>query len=427
MTGAPVLDALREAVLDEDAVEVARLLRAGADPNVAGADDGATPLLFAIEHNAAEITRLLLEHGADVNVAGDVSDVFGPQSPLMLAAQQNGVALGRRLLELGADPDRFADNDGENALHYAASRGHTEFVSLLLEHGANPFARSAPYDEKTALEFAIRGKHWGTAELLYRHWNQSNPNALGSPVHALAGLGDMRRLEALLDSGASVELRDGAGRTALHWAAGEPRVALARLILGKSDDASVVPRAARSHTGVVDLLLRRGADIDAVDAFGDTALHDALAWGGKMQLSLAEQLARAGADVRRKDQTGWTPLLLAARARASPALIGALFERGADPSDQQGTWNALTYAAHGGTVATVEALIAHGVALQFVGRPALHAAASMGHAEVVDVLLRAGADPSARDTEGKTPADVAGKHVKIVAQLRAATRRGGKS
>jgi len=202
----------------------------------------------------------------------------------------------------------------------------------------------------------------------------------------------------------SVDLRDGAGKTPLHWAAGEPRP-IAKLILaaaGTSASASAGARG-RSREEVIALLLQRGADVDALDASNDTPLHDALAWGGKGQLASAEALVRAGANVRLKDDTGWTPLLLAARSRAPGTLLALLFARGADPSDMQGSWNALTYAAHTGAVGTAKALLAHGVPANVEGGSPLHTAVARGHVEIVKALLAAGADPAACDGEGNPP------------------------
>lgn len=417
-----IMTPLLQAVIDEDEGAVAELLAAGADPSPATAafndlplvnaatqdttlgivrrlveagaslevtnqETGSTPLVLAIGADAREVARYLVEHGADVNVAGDVSDVFGRQSPLILAAGHNDLELVRLLLARGADPNRFGDFHGR-ALDSAARDEHTDLIEVLVDHGADLWFRNGD-DDMTALELAVKRKQWKAARLLYQRSDAQFPNALGSPLHARAARGEVRGVEALLEAGVSVELRDGVMKTALHWAVGAPRP-LSALILEASGHEA--PRRRESAPLlVVDLLLRRGADINAVDASDDTPLHDALSWGAKPQLARASHLIRAGADVRLKDQTGWTPLLLAARAGAPATLIRQLFDGGADAGDQQGTWNALTYAAHVGAPATVASLIAHGVAVNGQGRAPLAVAIGRGHTEIAKLLREAGA------------------------------------
>jgi ankyrin repeat protein len=443
---------LLQAVLDEDEAAVATLLREGADPNegdkfgdlplvnavsqdttlgivkllidanakleVTNDETGSTPLVLAIAGGASGIARYLIERGADVNVAGDVSDVFGRQSPLILAAEANDVELVRILLARGADPNRFGDFHGR-ALHSAADDERTELLTVLVEGGANIWFRDGDNDD-TALGVAILRKQWRAARLLYRYADAQQPNHLGTPLHALAASFDVARVEALLDAGVGIDLRDGAGKTPLHWAVGGPRP-LSKLIL----EAMNHPPASRCTKGapatMVARLLARGAPIDAVDSSGSSPLHDALAWGGAQQLDLAAHLVAAGANVR-LITSGFTPLLLAARSSAPPALIAQLIAAGADTQAKQGPWNALTYAAHVGSPKTVQALLEHGVPLSADDvRSPLHAAAAMGHVEVVRVLVEASADPTARDAEGKTAADVT-KSTEILAILSRARR-----
>jgi ankyrin repeat protein len=116
-----------------------RLLRD--DPSVAGAfsDDGFTALHLAVFGEQEEATRLLIEHGADVDAVatGEIARV----APLGTAVFVRSVPLARLLLDAGASPDR-GEEGGSTALHSAAQAGDEALVRLLLERGGDP-ARAA--------------------------------------------------------------------------------------------------------------------------------------------------------------------------------------------------------------------------------------------------------------------------------------------
>jgi cytohesin len=90
---------LVEAVRRGDVQEVARLLAAGADPNVKDLD-GHTPLHYAAEQCRADIAELLLKHGADPNARDNQGE-----TPLHIAVWMRCKAVAELLLRHGADPN----------------------------------------------------------------------------------------------------------------------------------------------------------------------------------------------------------------------------------------------------------------------------------------------------------------------------------
>ncbi|GAW17971.1 hypothetical protein ANO14919_074400 [Xylariales sp. No.14919] len=93
-----------------------------------------TPLLLSILEGEADIVRLLIERGADVNKAAR----FGiSRTPLQQAAELNNLEIVSLLLKNGADVNAStAIFTGATALQFAAIHGNCEMASLLLDHGA---------------------------------------------------------------------------------------------------------------------------------------------------------------------------------------------------------------------------------------------------------------------------------------------------
>jgi hypothetical protein len=115
-------------------IEVVRIL-IEYDPAAINAGDGTgwTPLHWATEgHNFEDgsVLRLLLDHGADINVQSQIG-----RTPLHVATYNGALEVVRVLLEHGADVE-VTNNDGQTVLQVAIEEGHGKVVKLLLEHGA---------------------------------------------------------------------------------------------------------------------------------------------------------------------------------------------------------------------------------------------------------------------------------------------------
>jgi ankyrin len=111
-------------------------------------EDGATAFLRAAQSGDTAVMRLLLQYGADPNIA-----TANRTTPLMVAAgigwvegvttelsAKENVEAVKLLLDLGADVNA-ADGDGRTALHGAAHKGRNDVVQILADHGARLDAR----------------------------------------------------------------------------------------------------------------------------------------------------------------------------------------------------------------------------------------------------------------------------------------------
>ena len=243
---------------------------------------GATALLFTARVGDVESAQLLLKAGADVNDCQPDG-----VSALVLAAHSGNGAVGALLLERGADPN--AIGSGYSALHAAILRSDLTLVNALLARGADPnvrIARGTPLRRDTT------------------DWNLP-ATLIGSTPYLLAA----RFLEpdimaALAAAGADRALTLADGATALMLATGMgSRTTASRRGIEEIDFGKVEPES-RVREGVV-AAVQQGADLNAANLAGDTALHIAAARGYD---TVIQWLVTQGARVNVRNKRGITPL-----------------------------------------------------------------------------------------------------------------------
>jgi len=227
------------------------------------------------------------------------------------------------------------------------------------------------------------------SEILIKRWiricqiNPSGPHPrprdMMTLTHVVSWHGLLRPLQLLLDRGAEVDAKDGGGWTPLSWAA-----------MG-------------GHEAVVQLLLNRGAEVNAKDKAGSTPLSQAAREGYKTVVQL---LLDRGAEVNTKDAKGWTPLSLAAIG-GHEAVVQLLLDRGAEVNtkDAEG-WIALSWAAREGREALVRLLLDQGAEVDVEDTDnctPLSWAVIRGHEAIVQLLLNRGAEVNGNEKAGSTP------------------------
>jgi hypothetical protein len=160
--------------------------------------------------------------------------------------------------------------------------------------------------------------------------------AAQDPARAKLLAGDLTVAKALLNEDPSlVASRDQQNGTPLHWAAEYGPKDLAELLLAKGADLNARDNARRTplhiaarygHKDVAELLLAHGADANAKDKFLNTPL-DLAAYGGYQDV--AELLLAHSADVNAKDDSGETPLM-SAQHSGNKELVESLLAHGAE-------------------------------------------------------------------------------------------------
>ena len=322
------------------AVAVRALLAAGADPHAREHAHEQTALMWAAAQGHPEVVRRLLAAGARVadrslvypqvvssSGNADRSGVFevmqGGYTPLLFAARRGDVASARLLVAAGADVDAVAAS-GTSPLVVAAHSGHGAFAAFLLSAGADPGAAAAGYG---ALHAAVLRGDLPLVRALLVHG--ADPDAVlvrGTPARRVSA--DWRlphRMIGATPLWIAARFREPAilrmlaeyGADPSHELGGE--TALMAAIQGGSNRgrfgiAPPDPEAeARRTIESVIAALDAGADVDARNANGDTALHIAASRGLDDIVAL---LAERGAALDARNENGQTPLGLASGAAA---------------------------------------------------------------------------------------------------------------
>ena len=190
--------------------------------------------------------------------------------------------------------------------------------------------------------------------------------------------------------------------TRLVWLAMALALAVGRP--SAASDSTVADAAERRAVEALKSLVMEGADVDAPQPDGATALHWVAHWD---DVATASELLSAGADPNAANDYGVTPLLLAAE-NGSAEMVAALLHAGANPKAAlPNGQTVLMTAVRAGSVEAVETLLSAGAVVNSTQaskqQTALMWAIAQRHADVARVLVESGADVEARTTSGFTP------------------------
>lgn len=229
-------------------------------------------LFNAITANDPARVKLLIEKGANVNAPDS-----GGSLPIQNAARNRNAPLVELLVDKGADPNR-RDSDGFTALLNAINRNHVPTVEMLARKGAD-------------LELPT-------------------PHGI-APLTWAIGDGKLYAAKALIEAGARVDSISG-------YEAVTPLMTSATQLAPKTRAGFVA--AGPSPVEIAELIIAKGADVDAVSKDGVTALMIAAGHNNAPMIGL---LLRFGADPEKKNSAGQTAQDIAAMADHTAA-IGAL-------------------------------------------------------------------------------------------------------
>ena len=375
------------------------------------------PLAIAGILGSVDIIRILIQHGASVDAEArwqsvELHVLADECTPLTLACRSGESEAARILLNAGANIDH-EDGDGDDAALNAVYSWSFETVQVLVQHVSSADKRRTKFGP-ALIKAAERGlieivrfllAHDVTADFLGGEIGRT-------PLMSASSNGQCDVMNALLQSGASVDKINSMGRTALFYAVSDPSGhAIAALLAAGADInhtdntgyTALMASTGESDPACLRELVDHQADLHLQDENGADALSYAACREQKEQ---AQILIERGARVDAPDIEGWTPLIVAA-AWNSHAIARLLIEHGANVEHQ--TFNtldtALSKAAQFGSLEAAQVLIESGAALDTKnqkGNTALFEAAARNNPEVLKLLIESGSALDGEDDKGDT-------------------------
>ena len=252
--------------------------------------------------------------------------------------------------------------------------------------------------------------------------------AAAQPAATSAEAEEIARIQEMIKNSPDlINAKEGGQMTPLHQAAAQGRLIVAQYLLDNGADVNsknaggttpLWQAANAGHRAMVELLLKHGAAVDAADHSGETPLHRAATTGFK---SVAEALLANRANVNARDEFGDTPLHKAAAA-GQTALVELLLAHKADvnaknpgpppgynpPNQKTKGATPLVEAILARQAPVVKLLLANKAEVNFEceaysfqginkcrGSP-LHFAVAVNSPEIVELLLKSGANPNAQ-------------------------------
>jgi ankyrin repeat protein len=288
---------INRAAASGDLAEVRRLLKAGIDVNAREDYGGFRPLISAAANSQLSIVKYLIRTGAQIDaiVMDEFPTNYQGATALMMGCFNGHRKVVEELIKAGADINKNITRDkSPNAITYAARQGHLDIVRVLLKEGSllPSFALYEPVNHKRAA--VVEELLKAGADATYRTESGEGLVACactGSPKWGANPEDQVKIIKLLLAAGADINAGDEVGSTALHEA------------------------ALAENEPLVKYLIQAGANVNAQTISGSVPLRYAVLTRhgviSPASREIARALVQAGADPAIKDSEGETPLTLA--------------------------------------------------------------------------------------------------------------------
>ena len=284
------------------------LIDLGANVNAQRTDDKLTPLILSADWNNFMAVYLLLDHGADANIAA--ADGRTPLHKAVMKGNQNLVKL---FLEKNALVNTQNAN-GDSPLHTAVSNGFFDITNLLVKKGSNVNLQNK--EGRTPLFLGVKNKQKQLIKLLIeneadvsigykensteRFYLVRGKESGRAAWHYVLVKKHLLGLFLKLTNGGSVNVADFGDVLRSGWGEDPPEGTRDKIL--EEGDFKEIPGVTVLHIAskennepeIIDLLVKSGANVNAQDAEGFTPLHMAAIHGN---LKIVKKLVDLEADV----------------------------------------------------------------------------------------------------------------------------------
>ncbi|MEX0849115.1 MAG: ankyrin repeat domain-containing protein [Candidatus Dependentiae bacterium] len=352
--------------------------------------------------------------GVDINVRHNGC------TPLLIAAQEGYFDITKLLLDAGADKTLVSKKHC-TALHLAALHGRIKIAELLIDQGIDLEALSI--DRHTPLSMAVINDQLEMVTFLLSkganlHFKTAGGNTL---LHLAIVLSFEQLSKYLVSTGIDLKAQNAKGHTALHFAAQRDLIGIIELLVKErgvpvdiASDSGVTSLHTAVHVGklsAVKRLITLDADIHAKTSSGIVPLHIACSQG---HLDIATYLLRNGANKDAIAHQGSTPLYFAV-LEGHPHIVDLLLKYQVNARTQlvevDEGFTALHKAAQYDRPYLINKLCSYDKKLANIsdshGVSPLFLAAQYGCLDAVEVLINYKADLHQADKYGKKPIDIA--------------------
>ena len=388
---------------------VSTLLDHGADVN-ATSKDNVTVLMLACEEGNTDAINVLLNAGADPNIA----DAYGNTCLHDVARNDCCTEVLQAIIDYGVDV-RLMNKNNRTASMTACAKGNSDVINVLLNAGPNPSIIES--DGGACLHNAAHGDCGKeVVQPIIGHYADVNATNKYNQTSLMLACekGNKDAITVLLNAGADPNIADDCYNTCLHYAArNDSCTEVLQAIISHGADKNVITRNNRTalmtacqngNKDAINVLPNAGADPDIAGANGSACLHPTAY--GECSTEALQAIISNDVDVNASNKNNVRALMLVCE-KGNKGAIDVLLKAGADPNmaDAYGC-SCLHYAAYGDcSIEAMQAIISHGVDVNAINKnniTALMLACDKWNKEAINVLLSAGADPNIADVNGNT-------------------------
>ena len=326
----------------------------GADVNEAGLGISRTVLHEAIERNALDIVKVLIENGADIEAKNS-----NKYTPLHMAAKQGQTEIVEYLIENGANLDAVKHID--TALTMALEKGHFDIAELLINKGAEvniwqaralKLAKGQKEIEGLLVEKgAVENQILRSFQDAIKSGNTENVNNIlqkhprlvywidypdQTPIFTAVIEGNAKMVGLLISKGAKINLFDSYNKALIYYAVSQKEIMGILLNSGIDINASITDDGEtllhvaieKNNCEIILYLLSEGSKVNCTNNYRETPLHLAAKVNNK---DIVDILLKSGADINAQTRSGDTPLHLVVKKNNKEVVLYLLSE-GADVS-----------------------------------------------------------------------------------------------